>query len=149
MFIKKIQNLYNCWVQINSKQKGNKKIKSPCQPRSWNSCRWWKSCGPQVHGQKMFCNKCYEALTLSNIIGEKINGLGLIFDVRCSKCQSVTKVPSSEKYDNSITKKQVFAINSKVVLVIFIFSKYLKISPQKLGIVTGNVGLSWLIWSYL
>lgn len=70
--------------------------------------------------KKMFCRKCYHALSLCDIQGETVQGLGSIFDVQCSKCNSLTKVPSNEKYVNPTTNRTLFAINSKVALGKFI-----------------------------
>ncbi|KAK0171457.1 hypothetical protein PV327_011273 [Microctonus hyperodae] len=66
--------------------------------------------------KKMFCEKCEDKFSLCDIQGETVQGLGSIFDVKCSKCNHVTKVHSSEKYINPVTGKSSFAINIKVAL---------------------------------
>lgn len=70
----------------------------------------------EIFVKNLYCKGCKEKLLIHSIEEETIVVGGSIYHIRCHNCLLVNVVKSSEEYENPITGKKVFALNSKAVL---------------------------------
>ncbi|KAK0071986.1 hypothetical protein PV326_000579, partial [Microctonus aethiopoides] len=69
----------------------------------------------KVITENSFCKHCKEPLRIADIENDTKYGLASIFNVKCSKCHTITEVPSDSQHQDKSTKKMRFDTNTKAV----------------------------------
>lgn len=66
--------------------------------------------------QRMFFCHCEEKLQLEHIVKEDVKALGSFWHIHCINCLKITKICSTKTYKSTVTGRDHFEVNSKVVL---------------------------------
>lgn len=80
----------------------------------------------QHMASQLYCSSCKEPLMIQNIEKEKVYGLASVFSIRCRQCLLVNTVKSGEEYENPVTGKKMFTVNTKSAL-----GKYISLIESK------------------
>lgn len=67
-------------------------------------------------GKKLKCVQCYEVLCLENIVHEQHLGLKSIIKVKCTKCETISVVPTSKSHSVAGSQSKHSDVNTGVIL---------------------------------
>lgn len=111
-----LKNLFNKLIKIKNGLQEKRKGNDWSTNNKPNLSEGFRVVDLKLLVEKLKCVKCYEVLSLDNIVHEHNLGLNSILKVKCSTCDIITIVSTSKTHRTADNKSNHSDINTGVVL---------------------------------